>query len=236
MTEPETCYTIWFSQRVGSTWLAEALASTGVAGRPREAFLAPQDRDATVLERVYLDGTTPNGVFGIKQGFSEPNFSDLLAWLAQGRPAPSRVAAWERVFPNHRHVFLTRRNKVRQAVSWWRAIQTGEWHRRRGAFPMTAAEDGYSFEAIDQLLSEAVLREAGIQEMFAEAGVTPLTLTYEDMAADLPGTVAQVLAFLGREGSAPIETTSAPTADRITETWVERFRTAKQAGWRNRGW
>src|SRR5690606_40803478 len=60
----------------------------------------------------------------------------------------SRPRIWESAFPNHRHVFMTRRNKVRLAVSWWRAIQSGEWHVRTGeSREPVDLSNAYSFDA-----------------------------------------------------------------------------------------
>ncbi|SEO75414.1 Stf0 sulphotransferase [Paenibacillus sp. OV219] len=69
MTQPKLSYTIWFSQRTGSTLLGEALASTGVAGNPAE-WLHFQSNDPLTMTREDIEqkwqhGTTPNGVFGI---------------------------------------------------------------------------------------------------------------------------------------------------------------------------
>ncbi|HZK27499.1 MAG TPA: hypothetical protein VFD00_08180 [Thermoclostridium sp.] len=61
---------------------------------------------------------------------------------------------------------MTLRNKVRLAVSWWRAIQTGEWARIHGEKPKEAdLVYKYSFDAINHLLLESTMREAGIQEL-----------------------------------------------------------------------
>ena len=44
--KPELSYTIWFSQRTGSTLLCQALEATGIAARPREWLL-----EGDLLER-----------------------------------------------------------------------------------------------------------------------------------------------------------------------------------------
>ena len=244
---PRLSYTIWFTQRTGSTWLCEALASTGVAGRPWEHLnhASPDDAlkhynargPAELLKRILELGSTPNGVFGIKQGYSEPRFGNMLDTLAD--EGGTRLARWERAFPNHRHIFMTRRNKLRLAVSWWRAIKSGEWHRRKGQAASAAdLSDGYDLLAIDRLMQEAVVREAGIQELFSEAGIVPLNIVYEDALHDLGATVNTVLEFLALPpvnsdySSIDLEKTS----DDLTEQWVQRFRNDRQDGWDGRGW
>ena len=41
---PRQSYLIWFSQRVGSTMLTQALEDSGIAGRPREWLEDPAGR------------------------------------------------------------------------------------------------------------------------------------------------------------------------------------------------
>ena len=249
---PRLSYTIWFSQRTGSTLLSRALAATGMAGRPEE-WLYTGDTElmthygvadvAELQAHLWTLGSTPNGVFGLKHSFYEPQVGRVLATLGTlpGSPPPSapRAAVWAHAFPHHRHIFMTRRNKVRLAVSWWKAIRTQEWHREPGAPAASRPPGGdYSFDAINHLLCEATLREAGIQEFFAEAGIVPLTVVYEDFSADYAGTLARVLNFLGLDATdASIPPPPlAPTADAVNEAWVQRFRKERQEGWENWGW
>lgn len=142
---PVLSYTIWFSQRTGSTLLCRALESTGLAGRPGELLLATDvpalymrhgaRTPAELRTRLWDAATTPNGVLGLKYGIYEPWFSEILGEFRQldGHDG-TRPGIWESVFPKSRHIFMTRRNKVRLAVSWWKAIlrkRTGSMARRR---------------------------------------------------------------------------------------------------------
>src|SRR5512138_3968529 len=63
---PRLCYTIWFSQRTGSTLLTTALEATGVAGKPHEWFYAWLDGQhvmdpAELQMHIWENGSTPNG-------------------------------------------------------------------------------------------------------------------------------------------------------------------------------
>ena len=250
---PKLSYTIWFTQRTGSSLLCRMLEDTGVAGVPNEWFNYPVGTNllehfsvktpADLQQRVYESGSTPNGVYGLKYGPYEPHFSELVATL---RTFPeceaaglSRAEVWACAFPNGKHVFSTRRNKVRLAVSWWKAIQSDEWHRKKGqSHKAQDLTDAYNFDAINHLFSECSMREAGIQAFFDETGITPLTIVYEDFVADYRGTVERVLAYLGLEFDSQtlLEPYYAPLADEVSETWVQRFREERQAGWAQRGW
>jgi LPS sulfotransferase NodH len=228
--------------------LCKALEETRVAGNPGEWLYIGIDEQsakypARLQQRLWKTGSTANGVFGLKHSFHEPHFTKLIETLRQLPGCPpdeqNRVWIWEHAFPAHKHIFMTRRNKVRLAVSWWKAIQGQEWHRLSGVHPKSVDLTGaYSFDAIQHLYSECSMREAGIQEFFAEGNIVPLTIVYEDFVQEYEKTVRKVLEFLELDTiSVPITPPSlAPTADEISEAWVQRFREESQQGWVNRGW
>jgi LPS sulfotransferase NodH len=198
----------------------------------------------TLLQiKLWKLGSTPNNVFGFKYGMSEPHFSSLLETFRQfpgcnGRPC-DRGEVWENAFPNGKHIFMTRRNKVRLAVSWWKAIQTQEWHRKYGAKPTNKdVSDRYSFDAIDKLYAESVMREAGMQEFFTEAHIVPLTVVYEDFVRRYEITVFEILAYFGISSEGVTVTSSyyEQLADDISEEWAQRFRQEKQDRWEHIGW
>lgn len=239
-TRPLRSYVLWFSQRVGSTLLAQALEDTGVAGRPREWFNADQlaRGEGTLRDRLWRAGTGNNGVLGLKYGPVAGVHTTVLDALRSA--GESDEQAWGAAFPDCRHVFLTRRNKVRLAVSWWRAIQVGTWHRRPGEPPGHAdLADAYDFDAIQHLYIEAGLREAAIQDWFDRLRVVPLTVVYEDLTAAYSATVRRVLAHVVGPGAEGIDV-SPPAferlADTLSEEWVERFRADQQAGWAHTIW
>jgi len=249
--KPQSSYTIWFSQRTGSTLLCQALESTDIAGKPREWFNFPPDLLTTYRKTDHAElqdylwklGCTENGVFGVNHSYYEPHFSHLIETLRKFPACPpevtSRTEVWEQVFPNHRHIFMTRRNKVRLAVSWWRAIQSGEWHIPVGEERKSVdLSTGYSFDAINHLYNECSMREAGIQEFFTEGNITPLNIFYEDFIQNFNGTIRTILTYLEIDSAslniAPPSLTK--TADAISEEWVQRFREERQENWTNRGW
>ncbi|MEP6895890.1 MAG: Stf0 family sulfotransferase, partial [Chloroflexota bacterium] len=207
--KPQLSYTIWFSQRTGSTLLGAALESTGSAGKPREWFNCKPDLLDDFHQTNYADlqaylwnlGSTANGIFGMRHSFHEPHFSQLLESLRKFPACPStetnRTVIWNHIFPNHRHIFMTRRNKIRLAVSWWRAIQSGEWHLspndQRKPVDLSNA---YSYDAIQHLYNECSMREAGIQEFFTEGDIAPLTIVYEDFIQQYEQTIRTILDYL----------------------------------------
>jgi LPS sulfotransferase NodH len=240
--KPKLSYTIWFTQRTGSTLLCQALEGTGIAGVPNEWFWhwlrdQPKDDPREFQRRLWESGSTANGVFGLKHSFHEPQFSQLIELFRKFPGCPdletNRVKVWEHALPHHRHIFMTRRNKVRLAVSWWKAIKTQEWHRQAGV-PAKSIDlsDAYDFDAIHHLYDECTMREAAIQEFFSEGNIVPLNVVYEDFIQEYEKTVRKVLEFLELDTiNVKIPSPSlARTADATSHEWVGRFHEELQKG------
>ena len=266
---PKISYTIWFTQRTGSTLLCKALENTGLAGKPEELphlkkpaeFLEHYEVNNyhALKENIWEKYSTDNGVLGTKISYYEPYISTLLDTFNKFTSnktdsfnkniSYSRPDIWENAFPNCKHIFMTRRNKIRLAVSWWKAIQTDTWHRKKSKGKVKnnisgvkqeqlVFDDKYNYEAINQLLFESIFREAGIQEFLAERNIVPLTITYEDFINNYEGTVKNILDYLNIETenvniSPPFYE---KLADDISEKWVQKFREESQEEWDNKGW
>jgi trehalose 2-sulfotransferase len=242
MQPPKRSYIIWFSQRTGSTLLAAALEATHLGGVPSEHLNGQHPATFTLadLHALWQSGTDATGLFALKYGPSR----DMADWTEAFRRVldiPQGISAaevWAAAFPNCRHIFMTRRNRVLLAVSWWRAIMSGEWHREHGAAPQPGdVADRYDFGALDHLFAESSLREATTEDHFAAADIVPLNVVYEDFIRDYEGTVRGVLAHLGLDSGVPIQPpVYDKMADDISAQWAERYRQEKQAGWSNPAW
>lgn len=243
---PVKSYFICFTVRSGSTLLSQLLADTGIAGRPKEHFyhnIAPDNPRGDIIpdyraciERILAADTTPNGVFGSKVGGGVwHDFARRLRSIEGCKDLPLK-AALDRFFPDLRYLHLTRRNKVRQAVSHWMAIQSGRWSSLDAG---DNAEPRYDFAAIDQLLQEIILREAVWAEYFSQNGIRPFVITYEDFAQQPAATVCAVLDHLQIERPADF-TPPAPAYHRISsdlsEAWAQRFRREKQRDYWTQFW
>jgi trehalose 2-sulfotransferase len=115
--------------------------------------------------------------------------------------AERSVLALSDVFPNLKHIWLTRANKIAQAISYYRASKTDLWHRRMmGApNPPQAAEAQFDYREIDRLVALIHHFDASWSRYFAAMGVTPLQIVYENMVADFGGTVRVVLRHIGTD-------------------------------------
>jgi LPS sulfotransferase NodH len=233
----------------------EALRRSGVPRRPHEYF--DPERHPNIVERLafremlegapkpnplwhpdtydqYLEwaldeGTTPNGVFGAKLMWGYlGDFAELLRGIEgmAGRSLPDLLS---RAFPGLRYVQITRRDKVRQAVSLWKAVQTQAWQRDAGA-----SDDGhdgrllepvFSFRAINYLMRQLTAHDASWDAYFLGLGYEPLKVTYEELADSTEGVVHGVLEHLGI--AAPQNLQIGPPrlsvqADEVSELWVAR--------------
>lgn len=135
---------------------------------------------------------------------------------------------------------MTLRNKVRLAVSWWRAIQTGEWARIHGEKPKEAdLVYKYSFDAINHLFTGVNNARSWNSRTINQANIVPLTITYEDFIADYTNTVYKVIDYLEIEYNKGLKITNPyfdKIADNVSEEWVQRYRKERQTGWNNKGW
>ena len=251
--QPNTSYMVCATQRSGSNLLCEALADTGVAGQPTEYFLPDGQSalskrwgvstDAEFVDKVVETGSSPNGVFGVKVMMGGGYFSHLTTNLSRARQHEgqdfSGPALIDATFPNLHHIWVTRRDKVRQAVSWWKATQTDVWGRGSGEQPVATGKPEFNFEAIDYLVQALVLKETSWQEYFADGSIVPCVVVYEDFIRGYEETVVRVLDFLNIPVPNDLDLTAPrlqKQADELSGDWVERYRDLKQSGFKEIQW
>ena len=99
-----------------------AAPSKPVEGRPEQ-----HGEFEAWFRYVLPRGTTSNGVFGSKMMW---NYFDEFRLRASELPGTGTLTfnqTLDAVFPNLKIIFMRRRDKVAQAVSLWKAIQTQQW-------------------------------------------------------------------------------------------------------------
>ena len=209
---PRQSYFICATPRCGSWFLSGLLAGTGLAGRPHEWFWrdtraslerAWAVRDADEYVELVLAAGTTNGVFGAK-----------VMWGALPDLAP---------FPEPRCVWLRRRDRVAQAISFAKAVQTGHWHHWD---PPPQAEPRYRFDEIDALRREVEELDQAWGHWFEREGVEPLELAYEELVANPRAAVVRVLELLSLD--VPPDVTVRPLTrvqrSATAEEWARRYR------------
>jgi LPS sulfotransferase NodH len=199
-------------------------------GAPKPNPLWQPDTYDQYLEWALSEGTTPNGVFGAKLMWGYlGDFAELLRGIEDnaGRSLPELLA---RAFPGLRYVQITRRDKVRQAVSLWKAVQTQAWQREAGADGTDAGagrmpDPVFSFRAINYLMRQLTAHDASWDAYFLGLGYEPLKVTYEELADSTDAVVRSVLEHLGIAAPEDLRI-GAPRlsvqADEVSEEWVAR--------------
>lgn len=241
-------YVICTSPRSGSTLLCSLLAATGVAGVPESYFhtasvaewaaelgiaFDPARPEAEALSEVFrtaiVAGTGGTGLFGLRlQRHSFAFFQEKLAVLHPG--FASDLKRFRAAFGHTLFLHLTREDKVAQAVSYVRAQQSGLWHRapdgselERLSPPQVPHYDG---PAIRTQVAEMTAMDAAWEAWFAGEGISPLRLTYAEIADDPMAVLKKVLARLGRDPAAAERASPGvkKLADDINRAWIRRFR------------
>jgi LPS sulfotransferase NodH len=191
---------------------------------------AYRDYLATVLQR----GSTPNGVFGAKIMWGY--FDDLIRKLRDipgynEMPVPDLLAT---VFPHLHYIWITRRDKVRQAVSLWKALQTWTWRQEEASPPPNAAAASrkliFHFKAIDHLVQQIVAHEAAWQQYFRSYGIQPFTVVYEELTVAYEEIGLNILRSLNipiTQELALVEPRMKRQADTLSEEWVQRYHRLK---------
>jgi LPS sulfotransferase NodH len=240
-------YFICTGPRTGGFLLAEALESTNVAGRPREYCDPVIQRDwcaansirsdAEYYERVLEAGTTSNGVFGAKVLWHQ--FVHLLDRLRviEGLGVPA-LELLRLTFPELRYVLLTRRDKVRQAISYDRAIRSGVWWSigahadGNGEAPARTGPTAptFDFNLIDDWVTRLTEFDANWRCHFRRIGVAPFEVVYEDLVDNLESTVLEIIRYLDLPTSTQIRAAQPrfqKLADDITDECVRRYQDLK---------
>ncbi len=246
----------------------EALRHSGRPRRPEEYFLGVEDQSIRdhlgersvgsdpqprsplwsraaydrYLEWAFETGTTANGVFGAKLMWGYFNeFVSLLRNIPAYRDVPL-AELLPTVFPDLTFVRVVRANKVRQAVSLWKAVQTATWREdQASAGTVSVEEDGsppyrsfieehrpqlrFHYKAIDHLLQQLLVEEASWDAFFEHAGIKPILVLYENFAADYEASTLNLLERLDLSCAEDFEfePRMKRQSDRINDDWTKRY-------------
>lgn len=187
------------------------------------------DEDA-FLQGVRDKPVTANGVWSSKmmQNYLEDAVARLRAWPRLGlAPGATDRAVLAAAFPRLRYVWLRRQDKVRQAISWWRAAETGEYARMPGVVP--ARPPAFDRDAIEGLVRYAEACEAGWRDWFAANSIEPFEIVYEALINDVDKGARDVARFLGvtvPPGLRRIRPYMQRQADQHTERFVRLYGTS----------
>lgn len=228
---PSLAYLLASVPRAGSTFLSHLLWRTGCLGAPLEylnfepagpyAFAASSPNLQLQLWRSILRRRcSPNGVFGLKA------FPTQLERLKRSNQ-PLLDDVLEAVLPlgaERRIVYLRRRDRIGQAVSYARASMSGIWRKEQEDPSSEPIE--YSEDAIEAAERGIAFQERVWEEMFGELGIEPLIVWHEDAVADGELVVRAVADYLGVSID-PGSAVEVPSVEKQTTgdslAWAERY-------------
>jgi Uncharacterized protein conserved in bacteria len=239
------CYVVCAVARSGSNLLTDALRETGRAGQPKQFFsellqpnygarygLDPGSDYAGYVRGVINATATSNGVFGFKlMGWSLEAFLARLRGTGQfGGTDSSDLDVLCSAFPQLQFIRIIRRDKLRQAISKARAMQTGLWKLADGR--SATGEAHFDRELITQCLREGEIEEAVWDRFFGNFPVAPLEVEYEQLSREYERIVRGVLNFLRispRRGSKIGEPITVKQSDAISDEWEQRYQMMNRA-------
>lgn len=196
-----TCYAIAFTVRSGSNFLCDCLAENGL-GFPTEYFQYPFG----VANRVWYDALgvssddfsgylgkliaskSRNNVFGAKLTWDHKN-----ALLEEVQKLSPNASDLRTIFPNLKWIHLDRRDKIGQALSLGRAIQSGQWTSAEETQPV---EIRYDFLRLLSLLQTILAEGFMWQHFFSAHDIPVLRIAYEDFVARPRETLLDIHRFI----------------------------------------
>ena len=215
MTAPNKSYIICATPRCGSHLLAEALQTTGIAGKPDEYFLPNkhgqlQNEAGVIAERfgeksleefrqlVLELGSSSNNVFGI---ILHGTYLQSIINNFQNMPhyqTLNTADLFAEIFHNPKYIWIQRRDKVRQAISWLKASETGIWSQFKGAEIglKLNKEPQYDYYIIDQYYKFFIELEKTWADFFETYQIEPFVVVYEELVEKYEQTQFELLDFL----------------------------------------
>jgi trehalose 2-sulfotransferase len=234
--KPAVSYVIASIQRSGTHLLCNILRSTGVAGSPAEHFLSKAGETwekrsgapsrAAYIQQVLRQNTAANGVFGTVVMWS---YFERMLQMLQEIPAYKNLNGAQPLaaaFGEPKYIWMRRRNRVEQAVSWAMACQTGVWTQKAEAKLQQLANPKFDFKVIDEWCNRIAAHDQGWANYFRENHIEPLVLLYEDVVASHRAAAERVLEFLGVPIPLGMEIPPPAVekqATQLSEEWAARY-------------
>jgi trehalose 2-sulfotransferase len=234
MPEITNAYVVCATPRSGSNLLCDLLSKTRIAGTPmeywnatyRDYFLKRWGRKGGATDSEYLQlalraGKTGNGLFSAKIHWYQ------LEQLSAAFPEPADLPFFTAV-PQLHYVFLTRADKLRQAISWYRASHTNKWSsvEARAGNGASPPSPPFCYDSIRRGIDILQQHERAWLDFFDRSGIQPLSLEYSKLCADVVRATRRVLSFIGvaQALTAPIRHSRLEKQrDLMTENWAHAW-------------
>jgi LPS sulfotransferase NodH len=242
-------FVICTAPRTGSSLLSDALSKSGVAGRPAEYFdiyahnqqywarALGIERAEHYFDRVIHAGTTPNGVFGLKIHWHQlpalfAAFRHAPLTGAAGGPAKTLDECLQTRFASTHYLWLRRRNKVAQGISYYRAAKSSIWRVASDAGAGQIAEPppfAFDFDQIDHHVRLCEQFDRYWHAYFVRQKLKAMVLIYEDFIQSYEKTLRSVCDYIGVGGQGIVVPPPGyrRQADSVSKEWEREYRRLK---------
>lgn len=234
---PTKYYMICTSPRTGSELVCEYLSRTEKAGKPGEHFFPKRfpnfyehykiNQFSDYFNIILRERTTPNGVFGTKMIAGEI-LNDFLSIIRKQRIALNQslndYQTLNFQFSNLSYIRLKREDRLRQAISFYRAESTGVWHDT--GVQSSPVKIEFNRIAIQNYLDQINHIEYYWDQFFKQAQIIPLEITYESFVKDPIFEIHRIFDFLNLsipQNWHPNLITNKKMASQETDRWVYQF-------------
>lgn len=240
--------TIAATQRTGSNLLCRALAATSLLGVPREHLLPERMAMGTAswgVPRVTLVGKAGQALRWLRGDkhwrftscLTPDSVRDYLLRVAVEHTGPSGTLCWKTMWISYRDVMLVRGldvgvwnlpavwirirrlDRVRQAVSFAKALQTKQWLASQPA----CGEPTYDRELIARCEAMIASQESAWDGYFASRAITPIEVTYESLTTAHHSVIKDLLVSLGHPNVESPPPQLQRQADQLSDDWAHRY-------------
>lgn len=238
--------------------LCDLLKSTQLLGDPK-SFYRPQSIDnwkkrlsievdqsvdlaafeRTYLQKILIAGRGGTDRFSMR--IMQANLQHMMSKLALIFPDEHDDRSLiNKAFGGTKFLYLERLNKIEQAISYYRAEQSGLWHKfangddRERELPQQT-EPTYNFQKISKLVHELEIAEIGWQQWFKGANIAYVHITYEALSDDPKTVMASTLKQLELDLSCTefLSFDTSKLADNLSHKWAQRFLEDQQKAEKN---
>ncbi|QQL45143.1 Stf0 family sulfotransferase [Sulfuriroseicoccus oceanibius] len=242
---PKITYLVCATHRSGSNLFCQSLWLSELAGYPQECFsptrspviaeehgLTPPEESFSLYLRSLLAKRQTNGVFGAKIMWKH------VAWFREqlladpqytGTRSENVAEVLKGAFPELKYFWVRRRDKVRQAISLYKAKQTKIYNSMQedNGQGKQDVELVYDFAAIDKEVKRFEKEEQEWQKFFQDNQIAPYVVEYENFVEDYEQTAIGALRFLGVDIPVDYEQPKShyrQLADAVNDEWYARYR------------
>jgi LPS sulfotransferase NodH len=235
---PADSYLVLSTARSGSTMLTAYLGKIGY-GFPIEAFNPNKNSrerynwgidytDPYAYIKKAIEFQTVGGVMGMK---FMPNQFFLFLENARNLLSPTNLnfkdsALVEIFFPSAKYIHLERKNKLKQAISFSKALQDGIWREEEGedeTYKEYVTPAVYDREHIECCFDLSLANDQYWRHYLRSNQLSYLHMYYEELTANYQEEMAQIHKYLGIKDQDIVLPPLRKQSTGLSEEWEKRF-------------